>query len=87
MRLRTYGGIVCAGRCLGAVAHAHFGQNDGVEIRFKEQGHCIDFKALTGRGITIYAQQEVVKDLIAGTRTPLVGSALLCHCINNKRLE
>jgi p-hydroxybenzoate 3-monooxygenase len=39
--------------------------HDGVEIRFKEQGHRIDFKALTGRGITIYAQQEVVKDLIA----------------------
>lgn len=37
----------------------------GVEIRFREQGHRIDFKALTGRGITIYAQQEVVKDLIA----------------------
>jgi p-hydroxybenzoate 3-monooxygenase len=37
----------------------------GVEIRFRGQGHRIDFKALTGRGITIYAQQEVVKDLIA----------------------
>jgi p-hydroxybenzoate 3-monooxygenase len=39
--------------------------HNGVEIRFREQGHRIDFKALTGRGITIYAQQEVVKDLIA----------------------
>jgi p-hydroxybenzoate 3-monooxygenase len=39
--------------------------HDGVEIRFRELGHRIDFKALTGRGITIYAQQEVVKDLIA----------------------
>ena len=39
--------------------------HDGVEIRFREQGHRIDFKALTGRGITIYAQQEAVKDLIA----------------------
>jgi len=39
--------------------------HDGVEIRFGGQGHRIDFKALTGRGITIYAQQEVVKDLIA----------------------
>ncbi len=38
--------------------------HDGVEIRFREQGHRIDFKALTGHGITIYAQQEVVKDLI-----------------------
>jgi p-hydroxybenzoate 3-monooxygenase len=39
--------------------------HDGVEVRFRGQGHRIDFKALTGRGITIYAQQEVVKDLIA----------------------
>jgi p-hydroxybenzoate 3-monooxygenase len=39
--------------------------HEGVEIRFRGQGHRIDFKALTGRGITIYAQQEVVKDLIA----------------------
>ena len=39
--------------------------HDGVDIRFREQGHRIDFKDLTGRGITIYAQQEVVKDLIA----------------------
>jgi p-hydroxybenzoate 3-monooxygenase len=39
--------------------------HNGVEIRFRQQGHRIDFKALTGSGITIYAQQEVVKDLIA----------------------
>lgn len=39
--------------------------HDGVEIRFRGQRHRIDFKALTGRGITIYGQQEVVKDLIA----------------------
>ncbi len=39
--------------------------HNGVEIRFRGEGHRIDFKELTGRGITIYAQQEVVKDLIA----------------------
>jgi p-hydroxybenzoate 3-monooxygenase len=39
--------------------------HDGVEIRFNGRGHRIDFKNLTGRSITIYAQQEVVKDLIA----------------------
>lgn len=39
--------------------------HDGVEIRFNGRGHRIDFKDLTGRSITIYAQQEVVKDLIA----------------------
>lgn len=39
--------------------------HDGVEIRFNGRGHRIDFQELTGRSITIYAQQEVVKDLIA----------------------
>lgn len=39
--------------------------HNGVELRFRGRGHRIDFKELTGRGITIYAQQEVVKDLIA----------------------
>jgi p-hydroxybenzoate 3-monooxygenase len=39
--------------------------HDGVEIRFNGRGHRIDFKDLTGHSITIYAQQEVVKDLIA----------------------
>jgi p-hydroxybenzoate 3-monooxygenase len=39
--------------------------HEGVELRFKGRGHRIDFRDLTGRSITIYAQQEVVKDLIA----------------------
>jgi p-hydroxybenzoate 3-monooxygenase len=39
--------------------------HDGVEVRFNGRGHRVDFKELTGRSITIYAQQEVVKDLIA----------------------
>jgi p-hydroxybenzoate 3-monooxygenase len=38
----------------------------GVELRFGEKGHRIPFDELTGgKGITIYGQQEVVKDLIA----------------------
>ncbi|HEX3277754.1 MAG TPA: 4-hydroxybenzoate 3-monooxygenase [Thermoleophilaceae bacterium] len=37
----------------------------GVELRFAGQGHRIDFDELTGRAITVYGQQEVVKDLIA----------------------
>ena len=36
----------------------------GVEFRFQGQGHHIDFQSLVGRSITIYAQQEVVKDLV-----------------------
>lgn len=39
--------------------------HNGVELRFRGRGHRIDFKELTGHAITIYAQQEVVKDLIA----------------------
>jgi p-hydroxybenzoate 3-monooxygenase len=38
----------------------------GVELRFEGQRHRIDFAELTGgRTITVYGQQEVVKDLIA----------------------
>jgi p-hydroxybenzoate 3-monooxygenase len=36
----------------------------GIELRFNGRGHRIDFRELTGKGITIYAQAEVVKDLI-----------------------
>ncbi|HEY1658197.1 MAG TPA: 4-hydroxybenzoate 3-monooxygenase [Candidatus Sulfotelmatobacter sp.] len=36
----------------------------GIELRFLGRGHRIDFHELTGRAITIYAQGEVVKDLI-----------------------
>jgi p-hydroxybenzoate 3-monooxygenase len=47
----------------------------GIEIQFAGERHRIDFVSLTGgRRITVYAQQEVVKDLIAarlGTRRPL----------------
>jgi p-hydroxybenzoate 3-monooxygenase len=38
----------------------------GLELRFGRQGHRIDLSELTGgRAITVYGQQEVVKDLIA----------------------
>jgi len=36
----------------------------GIELRFGGRGHRIDFQDLTrGKGITIYAQQELLKDL------------------------
>jgi p-hydroxybenzoate 3-monooxygenase len=42
----------------GAVHH-------GIELRFDGRGHRIDFPSLTGgRAITLYAQHEVLKDLI-----------------------
>src|SRR5437764_752789 len=37
----------------------------GVNLQFNGARHRIDFAALTGRSITVYGQQEVVKDLIA----------------------
>ena len=38
----------------------------GIQLRFGGGDHRIDFGALTGgRGITVYGQQEIVKDLIA----------------------
>ncbi|MEA2276785.1 MAG: p-hydroxybenzoate 3-monooxygenase [Solirubrobacteraceae bacterium] len=40
--------------------------HEGLELRFDGEGHRIDFGELTGgRTITVYGQQEVVKDLIA----------------------
>jgi p-hydroxybenzoate 3-monooxygenase len=40
-------------------------EHEGVTLRFDGEDHRIDFRALTGRSITVYGQQEVVKDLIA----------------------
>ena len=38
----------------------------GIELRFGGRGHRIDMHALTGgRAITVYAQHEVIKDLVA----------------------
>ncbi|TDH63630.1 4-hydroxybenzoate 3-monooxygenase [Dankookia rubra] len=39
--------------------------HEGIELRFDGQGHRIDLTGLTGKRVTIYGQQEVVKDLIA----------------------
>jgi p-hydroxybenzoate 3-monooxygenase len=40
--------------------------HEGIEIQFAGERHRIDFPSLTGgRRITVYGQQEVVKDLIA----------------------
>lgn len=40
-------------------------QHQGIELRFDGKGHRIDFQDLVGKSITVYAQQEVLKDLIA----------------------
>lgn len=43
-------------------------QHHGVELRFDGVGHRIDFQDLVGKSITVYAQQEVLKDLITARR-------------------
>ena len=53
---------ICVGERLGREGLVH----DGIEIQFAGERHRIDFASLTGgRRITVYGQQEIVKDLIA----------------------
>ncbi|MET9440902.1 4-hydroxybenzoate 3-monooxygenase [Streptomyces sp. NPDC006610] len=41
-------------------------RHDGIELRFDRRRHRVDFPALTGgRSVTVYAQTEICKDLIA----------------------
>jgi p-hydroxybenzoate 3-monooxygenase len=43
---------------------AHF--HDGITLRFNRASHHLDFPALTGgKRVTVYAQHEVIKDLVA----------------------
>jgi p-hydroxybenzoate 3-monooxygenase len=39
--------------------------HEGISLRFDGGDHRIDFADLVGRGIVVYGQQEVVKDLVA----------------------
>ena len=39
--------------------------HDGIYLQFDGQRHHVDFNELIGRTVTVYGQQEVVKDLIA----------------------
>jgi p-hydroxybenzoate 3-monooxygenase len=38
-------------------------EHSGIYLRYHEQNHYVDMASLTGRHITIYGQQEVVKDV------------------------
>jgi p-hydroxybenzoate 3-monooxygenase len=40
-------------------------RHDGVHLRHHGAQHFVDMRELTGRSVTVYGQQEVVKDLIA----------------------
>src|SRR3954452_15857753 len=54
---------------LGARMHAEGLVHEGVELRFDGEGHRVPLTELTGRAISIYGQQEVVKDLIEARLT------------------
>jgi p-hydroxybenzoate 3-monooxygenase len=50
----------------------------GIELRFGGAGHRIDFADLTGgKSITVYAQHEVIKDLVAARIA--AGGEILCE--------
>jgi p-hydroxybenzoate 3-monooxygenase len=38
-------------------------EHNGIYLRYREENHYVDMAGLTGRHITIYGQQEVVKDV------------------------
>jgi p-hydroxybenzoate 3-monooxygenase len=38
--------------------------HDGIHLQFAGERHHVDFRELTGRTVTVYAQTEIVKDLI-----------------------
>ncbi|GAB3841196.1 4-hydroxybenzoate 3-monooxygenase [Micromonospora andamanensis] len=40
-------------------------RHEGIELRFDGESHRVPMTGLTGRAITVYGQQEVVKDMIA----------------------
>jgi p-hydroxybenzoate 3-monooxygenase len=51
---------------LGARLDAEGLEHDGIYLQFDGERHHLDFRALTGgRWITVYAQTEIVKDIIA----------------------
>ena len=39
--------------------------HDGIKLSFNDELHHIDFRKLVRRGVAVYGQQEIVKDLIA----------------------
>lgn len=62
------------------VGHRH----DGIELRFSGEGHRIDFAELVGRGVWLYPQHEVLKDLIA---VRLAGGQDLRFGVTAERVE
>ena len=50
---------------LGDRLRAEGAEHEGILLRYADETHRIDFTALTGKSVTVYAQHEVLKDLIA----------------------
>lgn len=48
----------------------------GIELAFGGQRHRLDLCELTGRSITVYAQHEVIKDLVAAPIAQMDRSSL-----------
>lgn len=59
-------------------------RHDGIELRFEGTGHRIDFEALVGRGVYLYPQHEVLKDLIA---TRIAGGQQLMFAVTADRVD
>jgi len=49
---------------VGARLHKEGLVHDGVEIAFRNQRHRVDFKALTGKTVTVYGQTEITRNLM-----------------------
>ncbi len=50
---------------LGARMHREGAEHHGIELRFAGRGHRLPLTELTGRSIMLYAQHEVIRDLVA----------------------
>ncbi|WP_129669013.1 4-hydroxybenzoate 3-monooxygenase [Phytoactinopolyspora endophytica] len=69
---------------LGARLDAEGMRHEGIELRFDGEGHRVPMAELTGRAITVYGQQEVVKDLVARR---LADGADIRFEVSNVRLD
>ena len=67
---------------VGARLHAEGLLHEGIVLRFDGADHTIDIAGLTGKHVTVYGQQEVVRDLIVAREAegaPLLFDTLAEH--------
>ena len=75
---------------VGARMRSEGALHHGIELAFGGQRHRIDLHGLTGRAITVYAQHEVIKDLMAereaaGGQILFEVSAVTLHDVDSAR--